>query len=156
MGKKLLIDLVSLREMKKIPAEAIMKPDKRISSFKTIRELATFQYTCRQCEQAPCVHICPAGALEKDKNGLISRSVNLCVRCKSCIVACPFGTLMDDLFEVKTSGQRFIMLENDDDLEALAMLFPEDVIRVVDQEENPDENVYRLNDRILIKEKIWQ
>jgi len=156
MGKKLLIDMVSLREMEKIPAEALMKPDKRISSFKTIRELATFQYTCRKCEQAPCVQICPAGALEKDKSGLISRSINLCVRCKSCIVACPFGTLMDDLFEVKTSGQRFIMLEDDDDLEAFAMLFPDEVICVVDQEENPDENVFRLTDRILIKEKIWQ
>jgi len=156
MGKKLLIDLLSLREMEKIPAEAFIKPDKRTSSFKTIRELATFQYTCRQCEQAPFVKICPAGALEKDKNGLISRSINLCVRCKSCIVACPFGTLMDDLFEVKTSGQRFIMLENDEDLEAFALLFPDHVVSIVDREENPQENIFQLNERILVKEKIWQ
>jgi hypothetical protein len=64
---------------------------------------------------------------------------------------------MDDLFEVKTSGQqRFIMLEDDGDLEAFAMLFPDQVISVVDQEENPDEHIYQLNDRILVKEKIWQ
>ncbi|MBN2274265.1 MAG: hypothetical protein JXK95_08020 [Bacteroidales bacterium] len=156
MGKKLLIDLLSLREMKNLPADAVMKTDKQNLSFKTIRELATFQFTCRRCENAPCVQACPAEALEKDENGLISRAVNICIRCKSCIVACPFGTMMDDLFAVKTSGLKFISLEDEKDMNEFAGLFPGDVVRVVDMEENPAEQIYQLNDTILIKELKWQ
>lgn len=156
MSKKLLIDLLALREMENIPAEIVMNPDQHNASFKTIRELATFQFTCRHCENAPCIQACPTSALDKDKDGLVYRAINLCIRCKSCIVACPFGTMMDDLFQVKTSGQRFIKLDNEQDMEEFAGFFPEQVVRVVEREENPAENIYQLNDRILIKELKWQ
>ncbi len=156
MGKKLLIDLISLRDLENLPADAVLKQDKYSSSFKTIRELATFQFTCRHCENAPCIQVCPAKALDKDENGLISRAVNLCIRCKSCITACPFGTMMDNLFIVKTSGQRFFSLANENDLEDFARFFPDQVVSIVDRDENPEENIYRLSDMILIKEKIWQ
>ena len=155
MGKKLLIDLISLRDLENLPADAVLKQDKYRLSFKTIRELATFQFTCRHCENAPCVQVCPAKALEKDANGVISRAVNLCIRCKSCITACPFGTMMDNLFNVKTSGQRFFSLADESDLEDFARLFPDQIVSIVDRDENPAENIYRLNDMILIKEKIW-
>jgi Fe-S-cluster-containing hydrogenase component 2 len=156
MGKKLLIDLLSLRELENLPAEAVLKQDKFNSSFKTIRELATFQFTCRHCENAPCIQVCPAKALEKDENGLVNRAVNLCIRCKSCITACPFGTMMDNLFNVKTSGQRFFSLTDENDLEDFARLFPDQAVSIVDRDENPAENIYKLSDMILIKEKIWQ
>ena len=156
MGRKLLIDLISLRDLENLPADAVLKQDKYSSSFKTIRELATFQFTCRHCENAPCIQVCPAKALDKDENGLISRAVNLCIRCKSCITACPFGTMMDNLFIVKTSGQRFFSLANENDLEDFARFFPDQVVSIVDRDENPAENIYRLSDMILIKEKIWQ
>jgi len=156
MGKKLLIDLLSLRELENLPAEAVLKQDKYSSSFKTIRELAAFQFTCRHCENAPCISVCPAKALEKDENGLVNRAMNLCIRCKSCITACPFGTLMDDLFNVRTSGQRFISLADENDLEDFARLFPEQTVSLVDRDENPSENIYKLSDMILIREKIWQ
>jgi Fe-S-cluster-containing hydrogenase component 2 len=156
MGKKLLIDLMSLRELDTLPADAVLKRDKYSSSFKTIRELATFQYTCRHCENAPCIRVCPTGALDKDENGIIQRALNLCVRCKSCIVACPFGTLMDDLFSAKTSGQRFVSLADENDLAEFARLFPEQTVSLVDRDENPEENIFRLGDMILIREKIWQ
>ena len=156
MGKKLLIDLISLRDLEIMPADAVLKQDKYSLSFKTIRELATFQFTCRHCENAPCIQVCPAKALDKDENGLVNRAVNLCIRCKSCITACPFGTMMDNLFNVKTSGQRFFSLSNENDLEEFARLFPDQTVSIVDREENPAENIYRLNDMILIKEKIWQ
>ena len=156
MGKKLLIDLISLRDLENLPADAVLKQDKYSSSFKTIRELATFQFTCRHCENAPCIQVCPAKALDKDENGLIGRAVNLCIRCKSCITACPFGTMMDNLFIVKTSGQRFFSLANENDLDDFARFFPDQIVSIVDRDENPAENIYRLSDMILIKEKIWQ
>jgi formate dehydrogenase iron-sulfur subunit len=156
MGKKLLIDLLSLREMENIPAEAVLKTGKHLVSFKTVRELAIFQFTCRHCENAPCIQVCPAQALEKEKKGVVNRSTHLCIRCKSCIMACPFGTLMDNLFAVKTSGQRFIHLIDDQSLEEFAQLFPDHVVSMVDRDENQGEHIYQLSDNILIKEQIWE
>lgn len=156
MGKKLLIDLLSLRDLENLPAEAVLKQHRYASSYKTIRELATFHFTCRHCENAPCIQVCPAKALDKDESGFINRAVNLCIRCKSCITACPFGTLMDNLFNVKTSGQNFISLIDDKDLEDFAGLFPDQIVSLVDRDENPEENIYKLDEKILIKEKIWQ
>lgn len=47
---------------------------------------------CRQCENAPCVAVCPTGALYRkgEEVGAISQS---CIDCKSCVVACPFGAI---------------------------------------------------------------
>lgn len=45
---------------------------------------------CVQCEEASCVNVCPAGALSKDGLGRIVVDDNLCVRCGSCIKACPY------------------------------------------------------------------
>lgn len=155
MGKKLLIDLEKLRDLKNVPVEGVWKRHAFASSFKTIRELATFQFTCRKCEKAPCIEACPAKALEKDGNGTIRRFLYRCVRCKSCVVICPFGTMMDNLFEVKTSGRRFIDLNGEEDLLEFARYFPENVIGIIDREENPAENFYSLNEDILIKEITW-
>ena len=49
--------------------EAYFYPLLNTNGLKTIRELATFRFTCRKCEDAPCINVCPADALEKDENG---------------------------------------------------------------------------------------
>lgn len=47
---------------------------------------------CRQCENAPCVAVCPVGALRKQ--GEEVEAINSrCIDCKSCVVACPFGAI---------------------------------------------------------------
>ena len=155
MSKKLLIDLLKLRELENIKTEGFLREGQQFEVFKTIRELATFQFTCRKCEDAPCINACPAEALEKDDKGIVSRAVNLCIRCKSCIVICPFGTLMDDLFAVKTSGYRFYDLNDETQLKEFAGSFPDDVVSFVEMEENPDQKIYKLNDKILIREQKW-
>jgi Fe-S-cluster-containing hydrogenase component 2 len=156
MSKKVLIDLYKLRNLDECKTEAIYKTDPADKSFKTIRELATFQFTCRRCDNAPCINACPADALEKDKDGIISRAVNLCIRCKSCIAICPFGTMMNDLFEVKTSEYRYMNLSDESELEKFAAAYPDDVASIVDIDEDPKQNIYKLNDKILVKEYIWE
>jgi Fe-S-cluster-containing hydrogenase component 2 len=156
MEKKLLIDLLKLRDYEQVPVEGVFKQQAYRLSFKTIRELATFQLTCRKCEKAPCIDACPAEALEKNGNGLVSRAVYKCIRCKSCIVACPFGTLMDDLFAVKTSGRKFLPLHEEKDLVEFADCFPDEVVSVVEMEEQPEDNIYALTGQILVREKPWK
>ena len=49
--------------------------------------------TCNHCEKAFCVEVCPTKAChrepEKENRVVIDR--NLCIGCRTCIIACPFG-----------------------------------------------------------------
>lgn len=49
---------------------------------------------CLQCEHAGCVASCPANALWRDKElGMIHVVEDRCIRCASCVAACPFGCM---------------------------------------------------------------
>jgi len=48
---------------------------------------------CFHCEEAWCVKACPTGAMQKrEKDGIVFVEHSLCVGCKTCIAACPWGT----------------------------------------------------------------
>ena len=89
MALKILIDMIKLRSAM-VENSALTLPDAyfypslNVNGLKTIRELAVFRFTCRKCEDAPCISVCPSDALEKDEDGIIIRHTNLCVSCKSC------------------------------------------------------------------------
>jgi len=52
---------------------------------------------CRQCEDAPCVEVCPTNALRRpDKDSPVTIDHELCIGCKWCILACPFGVISMD------------------------------------------------------------
>jgi Fe-S-cluster-containing dehydrogenase component len=52
---------------------------------------------CMQCADAPCLLVCPTGALQRvDPNSPIFAVVARCIGCKSCVLACPFGVLTLD------------------------------------------------------------
>lgn len=47
---------------------------------------------CQQCENAPCVHVCPTGASYRDETtGVILVDKSKCIGCKYCMMACPYG-----------------------------------------------------------------
>lgn len=45
---------------------------------------------CVQCEEAPCIDVCPVNALSKDRLGRIVVDNSLCTRCESCVKTCPY------------------------------------------------------------------
>lgn len=48
--------------------------------------------SCQQCEEAPCIRVCPTGAAHRDKEtGIVTVDADLCIGCKYCIVACPYN-----------------------------------------------------------------
>lgn len=155
MKKKILIDLTKLREIKKSDKEAVDTRLQNGSGFKTLKELATFRFTCRRCVDAPCIESCPVDALERDENNVIHRSLNLCVRCKSCIAMCPFGTMSLDLFKVKPEGYSVFDLSSNEDMDKYAKEFPDDVVRITDEEADIKRNIYALSDTVLIKDYAW-
>ncbi|MGI9612171.1 MAG: 4Fe-4S dicluster domain-containing protein [Acidimicrobiales bacterium] len=48
---------------------------------------------CNQCDDAPCMTICPTTALYRADNGVVDFDDNRCIGCKSCMNACPYDAL---------------------------------------------------------------
>lgn len=48
---------------------------------------------CNQCEDAPCMAICPTSALFRADNGVVDFQDDDCIGCKSCMNACPYDAL---------------------------------------------------------------
>ena len=49
---------------------------------------------CRHCEDAPCIAVCPTGALyREDEDSPVVIDDDRCIGCKMCIQVCPFGVI---------------------------------------------------------------
>jgi Fe-S-cluster-containing dehydrogenase component/formate-dependent nitrite reductase membrane component NrfD len=48
---------------------------------------------CNQCDDAPCMEICPTSALFRADNGVVDFQDDNCIGCKSCMNACPYDAL---------------------------------------------------------------
>ena len=49
---------------------------------------------CRDCEDAPCVDACPAGAIYKRRtDGYVVLNEKQCVGCNMCVMVCPFNAI---------------------------------------------------------------
>ncbi len=75
--------------------EAVFNPAKsRIKVFNFHEKGVFVPYTCTQCDEAWCMHACPVDAIKLDMtNGSKVVHDSICVGCKVCTIACPFGTI---------------------------------------------------------------
>ncbi len=52
---------------------------------------------CEQCEDPPCMAVCPTKAISKDvQTRVVKINPNKCIGCKECMWACPFGAITLD------------------------------------------------------------
>jgi len=54
---------------------------------------------CMQCENAPCVQVCPVSATYKMDNGVVNVDYDRCIGCRYCMIACPYGARYFDFGE---------------------------------------------------------
>jgi len=55
-----------------------------------------FPVLCNQCDDAPCMRICPTNALFKRRDGIVDLRSDVCIGCRACMVACPYDQLFID------------------------------------------------------------
>ncbi|MBW2432036.1 MAG: 4Fe-4S dicluster domain-containing protein [Deltaproteobacteria bacterium] len=50
--------------------------------------------SCQQCQDAPCMNVCPVKAISrKDELAKVVVDYDVCIGCRSCVSACPFGAM---------------------------------------------------------------
>lgn len=54
---------------------------------------------CMQCQNPPCVKVCPVTATWKDEQGVTVIDYNRCIGCRYCLSACPYGARTSDFGE---------------------------------------------------------
>jgi len=62
----------------------------RLSMMRSAKESAP--QLCHHCEDAPCAGVCPVNAINRVE-GAVQLNESLCVSCKLCAIACPFGAI---------------------------------------------------------------
>lgn len=55
-------------------------------------EKFNFPKPCQNCQDAPCLRVCPTGATYQRKDGTILINHDICIGCRICMAACPYET----------------------------------------------------------------
>ncbi|MGE5351415.1 MAG: 4Fe-4S dicluster domain-containing protein [Acidobacteriota bacterium] len=159
--KKLFIDIPALLESgesaEKIECSYIFHRENP-GQFSMI-EIAEFSVYCRKCKEAFCVAACPKEALEHQENGLIKRYNMRCVGCKSCVLACPFGTIFPEVINYVTSKCDYCLKQLSNSktyIPACVRTAPEGTITLREIEsENPKEHIYFAGEHLAVKSQSW-
>lgn len=76
---------------------------------------------CMQCENPPCVPVCPVHATWKRPDGITAIDYDKCIGCRYCITACPYGARTTDRGAFWTAD----MAEGAEEIESQPVLGPD-------------------------------
>ena len=79
--------------------EGVSNPSRaRIHVVKWEMECFEIPMLCQQCDSALCAAVCPVKAVTRDEElGRMMIDYDLCIGCKMCVLACPFGAMKYDV-----------------------------------------------------------
>ncbi|MFC1867485.1 4Fe-4S dicluster domain-containing protein [Thermodesulfobacteriota bacterium] len=66
----------------------------RIKVMKWEAEGLYVPMSCQQCQDAPCMNVCPVKAIYREEDmGRVAVDYDVCIGCRSCVAVCPFGAM---------------------------------------------------------------
>ena len=90
---------------------------------------------CHHCAKPPCREACPVNAITRNEQGLVLIDEDLCIGCRECLQACPFGAMQfDDFRETAVKCDLCIDRLSDQELPACAGVCPTGCIQVSGEE----------------------
>lgn len=71
-------------------------------------DLLTFPIKCQHCDPAPCMEVCPTGAMYRDeKTGSVLLNHSKCISCGMCAMVCPHDAIEYRIVPGKTTTVAF-------------------------------------------------
>ena len=70
------------------------KPRPRVLVAPGLSLDTSYPNKCRHCDPAPCMSVCPTGAISRDRDmDLVSVDSDKCIACAMCAMVCPFDVI---------------------------------------------------------------
>ncbi len=81
----------------KLPPGVVYRPvlEEEIGTYPNV-SMRFVPRPCMQCEEPPCVPVCPVHATWKRADGIVEIDYDLCIGCRYCITACPYSARVFD------------------------------------------------------------
>lgn len=156
--KRLLIDLEICEKCGEcgMLCSYLMHPEN--NGIRSLVELAHFTVNCRRCDDEPCVSSCPWKALEKQEDRVLKRYNMRCTSCKSCSMACPFGTIYPETIPFIVSRCDYCLNRLKPDASPICLeSCPHGGIKYGDFEERKEEGYYRVSDNLVVRTNLkWE
>jgi Fe-S-cluster-containing dehydrogenase component len=151
--KRLFVDLEKLHRCEAVGADCSYYYHPENSGITRLREIGQFLYICRHCEEAPCVNACPKEAITRQDDGIIKRYTTRCISCKSCSLACPFGTIPLD-----TIPQCDECIDRSDKEEPVCVktCSVPGAVKFIDVEESEKEDIYLVGRHVAVHAMPWK
>ncbi len=74
----------------------------RIKVMKWEQEGLYVPMSCQQCQDAPCLNVCPVKAISRDEElQRVMVDYDVCIGCRSCVAVCPFGAMNFNVIDRK-------------------------------------------------------
>jgi len=89
----------------KLPPGVVYRPvvKQEIGTFPNV-QLRFIPRPCMQCENPPCVTVCPVKATWKRPDGITAIDYDKCIGCRYCLTACPYHARTSDFGEYYGDG----------------------------------------------------
>ena len=99
---------------------------------------------CNHCDDAPCITICPTGALFRAANGVVDFDDSNCIGCKGCMNACPYDAIYINPATNTANKCNFCNHRIEQNLEpSCVVVCPTHAIKVADLDD-PDDAATRI------------